>query len=143
MHGKEGLGLSGIDHEQIDQHARDLDLLRRQRAAQRHPLDLGDDDAAGAAGGLRHRDHLAEHRLVFHRDVAILVGAGPSYQRDVNMEGLEKQILLAADGGELDEIFGRPLALPAASEARVDEGLQADVSREAGSACRHFTRQLR
>jgi len=32
MHGEERLGLSGIDHDQIDQHARDFHLLRRQRA---------------------------------------------------------------------------------------------------------------
>ena len=58
---------------------------------------------------------------MLHRDVAILVGTGTAYQRDIDMEGLEKQIFLAADGCELDEVFGRPFALLAASEARIDK----------------------
>ena len=143
MRGEEGLGLFGIDHDQVDQHAGDLHLLRRQRAAQRHALDLGDHDAAGVARGLRHRDHLAEHRLMLHRDVAVLVGGGAAHQRDVDMEGLEEQIFLAVDRREFDEVFGRPFALPAAAMARIDEGVQADMGGETGTARRHFARQLR
>ena len=97
VHGEEGLGLQGIDHHEIDQHAGNLYLLRRQRAALRHTLDLRDNDAAGASGGLRHRDHLAEDRLMLHRDVTVLVGGGSAHQCDVDMERLEEQIFLAAD----------------------------------------------
>ena len=143
VHGEISLRLLGIDDDEIDQHAGDFHLLGRQRAALGHALDLGDDDAAGAARRLRHRDHLAEHRLVLHGDVAVLVGRGAAHQRDVDMERLEEQIVLVADLDELDEIFGGAFALLAAAVARIDEGIEPDMGDETGAARGHFAGQLR
>ena len=143
MHREEGLRLGGIDHDQVDQHAGHLDLLRRQRAAQRHALDLCDDEAAGAARGLRHRDHLAEDGFVLHGDVAVLVRGGAADERNVDVERLEEQVVLAVDLHEFDQIVRGLQALPPAVEARIDEGAEADMRDEAGAAGGHLARQLR
>ena len=68
------LGLLGDDHA-VDQHAGDLHLPRRQRAALGDALDLHDDDAAGVVRRHRHRQRFERQRLALHRDVAVGVGA--------------------------------------------------------------------
>src|SRR5437867_7968784 len=69
-----GLPLFSIDDHEVDEDARDLDLLAGQRAAARHALHLHDHDAASAPSRLRHRKHFSQYGLLFHRNVAVLVG---------------------------------------------------------------------
>ena len=120
-----GLPLLRIDDDEIDEDAGNLHVLGRQRIASRHALDLHDDDAAGAPRRLRHRQHLAEHGLLLHRDVAVLVGGRAAQERDVDRHRLEEQPFLAGEVDHLDEIGRRARALPRALLARVDERVEA------------------
>ncbi len=120
-----GLPLLGVDDDEVDEDAGNPDLLAGQRAAPRHPLHLHDDDAAGAPRRLRHREHLAEHRFLLHRHVAVLVGGRAAQERDVDRHRLEEQPLLAGEVDDLDEIGRRARALPRALLARIDERVEA------------------
>ena len=143
MHRKVRLGLVRFDHEEVDQHAWNLHLLGRQRAAQRHPLDLYDDDAAGAPRRLRHRDHFAEDRFVLHRHIAVFVGSGAAQQRDVDVKRLEEQAFTAVNIDQFDQILLGHLALSAAAVTRINECPQAHMGYQTGPAGRHLARQLR
>ncbi len=110
--GRIGLPLLRIDDHEIDQDAGDLHLLARQRAAPRHALHLHDDDAAEAPRCLRHGQHLAQHRLLLHRDIAVFIGRGAAQKGDADRDGLEEQPFLAADRHHLNEIRRRARALP-------------------------------
>ena len=120
-----------------------LDRFRRQRAPLRHALHLHDDEAAAALRGLRHRQHLAEDRLLLHGDVAVLVRGRAAQEADVDRERLVEQELLAPERHELDEVLGRAPALAAAAVARVDEGVEPGLRQEARPSGRDLARQLR
>jgi hypothetical protein len=58
---------------------------------------------------------------VLHRDVAVFVGGRAAQQCNVDMERLVPQPFPAVDLDQLDEIFARGRALPAAAVPRIDE----------------------
>ena len=95
--GRVGLALLAVDDDEVDEDAGDLHVLGGSVPRSRHALDLHDDDAARAARRLRHREHLAEHRLLLHRHVAVLVGRRAAQERDVDRHRLEEQPLLAGE----------------------------------------------
>ena len=109
----------------------------------RHALHLHDDKAAAALRGLRHRQHLAEDRLLFHGDVAVLVRGRAAQEAGVDRERLVEQKLLAPERHELDEVLARAPALPAAAVARVDEGVEPGPRQEPRPSGRDLARQLR
>ncbi len=118
----------------VDQGAGNLDIAERQAARSRQLTHLGDDPAAAVVGGHGHREHLPLDGLALHGQVAVLVGAGPPDDRDIDGKGVEQQPLLAAQGHDLDEIVGGGGVLLAAGLARVDVGAQADLGHETGPA---------
>ncbi len=72
------------------------------------------------------RQHVDRQRLALHRDVAVGVGGRAADDGHVDRHGLEEQVILAAHGDQLDQVFGGPLVQLAAAQARIDKGAQAD-----------------
>jgi hypothetical protein len=120
---------------------RHLDLLRMQGVVLHHLQHLRDDDAAVALRGLGDRDRLVEDALVLDRDVAVLVGGGAADQRHVDPRRAVEQPLLAVEVDALDDLLGGGRIELAALDARIDEGLQADLGDQPGAARRHLARQ--
>jgi hypothetical protein len=135
--------LLGVDDDQIDEHAGNLHLFGRQGGAPGQALDLDHHDAAGTPRRLGHGQHLAEHGLLFHADVAVLVGRGAAQERDVDVEGLVEQPLAAGQGDDVDQIVAGRGALAPTAVARIDEGVQADLGDQPGSPRSHLAHQLR
>ena len=106
-------------------------------------LHLDDDDAARPPRGLGHRQHLAEHRLPFHADVAVFVGGGAAQKSDIDVNRLIKQPLLPGQFHQLDQFFCGRAALFAPAVARIDKGVQTDVRDQARPPGRHLPHQLR
>ncbi len=122
------------DDDAVDQHARDLDLPRRETPALGQSFDLHDDDAARVARGHRDRLRLERERFAFHRHVAVGIGGGAAYDADVDRKRAVEQVLLAVDRHQRHEVlFGARVDL-AAAVARVDEGAKSHARKLTGLA---------
>ena len=108
----------GGDHDAVDQDARHLHLLGRQRAGGRQPLDLGDDEALARLGRHRDRQVVEDQRLALHADIAVGVGGGAADDRDVDRDRLVEQPLPAVDLHHPDEIGCADQVQLAAAQAR-------------------------
>src|SRR5690606_23620209 len=84
-----GLQLIGIDNDVIDEHARYPHIVRLQRPVRDYPLDLGDNDAAIVAGGERLVERAEIGALVLVCEIAALVRAGCTDDRDLRRDGGE------------------------------------------------------
>ena len=136
------LGLLG-DDDAVDQHARDLDLPRRQAAALGEALDLHDDDAARVARRHGDRLRLERERLALHRHVAVGIGGGAAHDADVDRERAVEQVLLAVDRHQRHELLLGARVDPAAAVARIDEGAEADARELARLARGDVAEQVR
>ncbi len=114
-----------------------------QRAATRHALHLDDHDSACAPRRLRHRQHLSEHRLLFHRHVSILVRGRSAQEGDVDRHRLEEEPFLAGEIDDLDEIRRRARALPRTLLAGIDERVESGLRQQTRSPGRHVAHELR
>jgi hypothetical protein len=128
-------GLFG-DHHAVDQNAGDLHLTRVQRAALGNTLDLHDDDAARVPGGHGNGLRFQRQRLTFHGDVAIRVGSGAANDADVDRKALVKQVFLAVDLHQADDVDGRLLVQLAAAKTRVNKSAESDTGDRSRLACR-------
>ena len=101
-------------HDAVDQDPRHRDLLGRQGAGGRQPLDLGDDEPLAGLGRHGDREIVEQERLALHADIAVGVGRGAADDRDVDREGLVEQPLPPADLHHPDEVLGccSALSLP-------------------------------
>jgi hypothetical protein len=109
----------------------------------RHPLDLHDHHAALAARGLCHRQHFAEHGLVFHRHVAVFVGGGAAQKGHVDRKRLEAQPLFAVELHHFNQFFAGARTLFRALLTRVDKRAEPCLGDQAGAARGHVAHQLR
>ena len=114
-------------HDAIDEDAGDLHLPRVQGSELADALDLDDDHAARIVGRHGDRQRLQSERLPLHGDVAVGVGGRAPDDADVDGEGLVEEILLPADGGELDQVLLGDAVELAAAVAGIDEGAKADA----------------
>ena len=132
----------GYDHA-VDEHAWDLHVLRAQGSHVGDSFDLDDHQAAGVVDRGGDGEGLQEQRLALHGDVAVRVGGGTAQERDIEaLERLVEQVLLAADGHQLDAVFGGVVVDLAAAVAWVDECVEADPREQPGLACGGIAEQL-
>lgn len=134
--------LVGGLHDVVDHDARYGDVLGVQAARLRQVLDLHDDDAAGVLGGRGDGQPLVHDALVLEGDVALLVGGGAAQDGDVEREASVEQVLLAVELDELAGVLGGLGVHAPALDARVDEGVQADLGDQAGATRRDLAPQV-
>ena len=134
-------GLLG-DHDVIDHDAGNLDFARVQGAALGNAFDLNDDDATRVVRGTGDRDGFQGQRFLFHRHVAIGVGGGAAQEGNMDRIGLVKEVFLAADLHQLDDVFlGRAVDL-ATAITRIDKGAQTNAGHLPRFARRDVTEQM-
>ena len=63
---------------------------------------------------------------MLHRNIAVRVGGGTAQKGDVDREGFVKQVRLAVDIHQPNQVFAGTLVELAALDPRVDEGVHAD-----------------
>jgi hypothetical protein len=110
----------------VDQDARNLDVSRVERTGGRDALDLRDDEPLAVLGSRRQRQIVEGQRLLFHRDVAVVVGRGAADDRDIDRKRLVEQPGLAIDFDQPHQLFGGAGVQLAAAIGRIDEGAEAD-----------------
>src|SRR5205807_10093761 len=81
--------------------------------------------------------------LLFHRDVAVVVGGGASDDRDVDRKRLVEQPLFAIDFDQPYQLFGGARIQLAAAIGGVDKGAEADLGEQAGLAPCNLAEQMR
>ena len=104
---------------------------------------MHDDDAAGLPRRLRHGEHFAQHGLLFHRHVAILVRGRTAQERNVDGHRFEEQPFLAGQVDHFHEIRRRARALPRPLLSWIDERVQTGLGDKPRPAGRHVAHQLR
>jgi len=138
-------------HHAVDEHAGDLHLLGFEHTRVGDPFDLDDDQAAGVVDRRGDGEGLEEQRLALHGDVAVRVGGRAAQECHIQpLERLVEEVLLAADGHQLDAVLGGLVVDLSAAVARVDERVQANPGEQArltGSGvaeqlCDHTLRQV-
>jgi len=72
-----------------------------ERAALGHALDLRDHQAAATLGGLCLRQHFEKNRFLLHVMLPSSSAVVPAHEADIDVERLERQVLLAAKVDEL------------------------------------------
>ena len=122
----------GADDEMIDEQARDTDGFGIGDAIN-DPLDLSNDDATVIFGGLGEREDVSDEALALKGEVALGIGTGGADEGDVNGNGLVAQPGLAIEVEALDEGFGGAFVEAAATVLGIDEGVEADLSEDAGA----------
>ena len=123
--------LIGIDDDVIDQVARHADRLGRHRAGRGHALDLGDDNAAVITRGqsLVHRAQVRAFMLV--SQIAILIGRRRADDGDINRDRPEIKPFAAVELDHLNDIGIRARVHTAPGLARIDEGVETNLSEHA------------
>ena len=111
----------------IDQDAWDLDVTRVERAGGGDALHLRNDEPFAVLGCRRQRQIVEGQRLLFHRDVAVVIGGSPADDRDVDWKRLVEQPRLAIDFDQPYQLFGGAGIQLAAAIGRIDEGTEADL----------------
>src|SRR5208282_493182 len=66
--------------------------------------------------------------LALHGDIAFGICSGAADDADIDREGFVRQILLAVNGYQLDEVLGGAVVDFAAAETRIDVGSYADLA---------------
>jgi hypothetical protein len=93
--------------------------------------------------GSGHGERLHGQRLALHGDVSLRIRGGPAQERHVDRQRLVEQVVLTADGDQLDAVLGRPLVDLSAAMPRVDEGTQSHPGQQAGLAGGRVPEQVR
>ena len=109
-------------HDAVDQDARNLDVAWIERTGRCDALDLRDDKPLAVLGCCCQRQIVQRQRLLFHRDVAVVVGGGTSNNRDIDRKRLVEQPLLAIDFDQPYQLLGGAGIQLAAAIGRVYEG---------------------
>ena len=118
-------------------------MTRVERAGGGDALDLRDDESLAVLGGRCQRQIVEGQRLLFHRDVAVMVGGGAADDRDVDRKRLVEQPWLAIDFDQPHQLFGGAGIELAAAIRGVDEGTEADLGKKTGLASRNLAKQMR
>ena len=127
----------------VDQYSRDLHLTGAQAAALGDPLHLHDHQAPGVVHRGGNGERLQRQRLALHRDVPLGIRGGAAQERHIELQRLVEQILLAAEGDQLDAVLGRPFVDLPAAMPRVHEGTQSHPGQQAGLAGGSVPEELR
>src|SRR4029077_2338263 len=131
------------DDDAIDQDAWNFDMTRTERTGCRDAFDLGDDKPLAVLGGGSERQIVEGQRLLFHRDVAVVVSRGSPDNRYVDRKRLVEEPLLTVDFDQPDQFFRGACVQFSAAIGRVDESTEANLGKKAGLASRNFAKQVR
>ncbi|MNR04037.1 hypothetical protein D3C85_1199650 [compost metagenome] len=112
--------------------------MHRPRLAGDDLADLRDHCAATGLYRERHGQGAGSDRLVFEAEVAVLIGTACAQQGYVHRPSRIKQIFLAFELHQLDQIFLSARRILAPLLARVDVTTQANAREITRTAARHF-----
>ena len=131
------------DDDAVDENTGDLHLSCAQAAGVGDPLHLHNHQAAGVVDRGRHGKCFEGERLALHGDVPLGVRGGAAEERDVQLQSLVEQVLLAVQGEQFDAVLCGPFVNLAAAVTRVDEGAKSDAGDQARLARGGVPEQMR